>query len=127
MVAKLGVYPGKPNRSSLSTLLSRRVDVEWPWNRKTEQPLTERVRELESEMKSMQLEWEEMYDKFRRLLARISKRQEAVERAEAAVERDPEDPRQLPLPVGDRHAQLNAEILAQRGRRAIRPANTQQG
>jgi hypothetical protein len=56
----------------------------WPFRAKTEAKtdarLTERVEELEREFKSIEIEWSEWFDKYRRLYARIAKRVERDEK-----------------------------------------------
>ena len=42
-----------------------------------------RVEELERRLKSIEIEWDEWYDKYRRLYARIAKRVKAQEAAES--------------------------------------------
>jgi hypothetical protein len=46
---------------------------------KRERGLDERVEVLERRMKAIEVEWEEWYDKFRRVLMRISKRNERAQ------------------------------------------------
>lgn len=54
-------------------------------NQKDIRVLRERVDELETGMRKLDLEWSSTYDKFRSILARIAKREE---RLRAAVEAD---------------------------------------
>ena len=61
----------------------------WPFDRKpTEPALGERVAQLEKQVKALTLEWDEWYDKYRRLYARIAKRQERDEAVEAPQSRE---------------------------------------
>lgn len=96
----------------------------WPFRNRVDnhEDLTARLERLEREWKAREIEWEEWYDKFRRLYARIAKR---VERENTASTADG------PRPNGsyesaeassgiNRVQQLNAEILARRrGHRAV--------
>lgn len=88
--------------------------LDWLWRtRGPEVDLVETVERLERQVKTLRVEWEEWYDKLHRLYQRIAKRQKALESAESD---DP--PRAGPdgAPVNDRLAELNAGILARRGR-----------
>lgn len=49
----------------------------------TEKRLSERVADLEKRMDSVEMEWSEWFDKFRRLYARLAKRQEREEKTDA--------------------------------------------
>lgn len=90
--------------------------------------LQDRIMLLERQLKQLTLEWDEMYDKFRRLLARISKRHDALETAEKGGRiPDSTDPRQLPLGAGDRQAELNRMIREQRGRGALPQSGNGEG
>jgi hypothetical protein len=65
----------------------------WPFDRKqTEPALGERVAQLEKQVKALTLEWDEWYDKYRRLYARIAKRQERDEAVEPESREDAPEP-----------------------------------
>ena len=46
--------------------------------------LDERLSTVEREMKALKMEWEDTYDRLRRVVQRVAKRAEIVERAERA-------------------------------------------
>lgn len=59
---------------------------------KTDNSLEARVKELERELKSLRVEWDEWYDKYRRLYARLSKRVEAAQNDDSGNDRGGEAP-----------------------------------
>ncbi len=97
--------------------------MKWPWSvEKPSEDTNARLERLEREWKSMMIEWEEWYDKFRRLYARIAKR------AERATDADTVDGRSLngstesvEVPatsrLNDRQLAAQRAILARRGGR----------
>jgi len=77
--------------------------------------LEARTRKLETEQKQLGLEWEELYDKVRKAMARVSKRAERAEKLEPGP--DPE----LNGPEAPEGAEpfidpISKRILAMRGR-----------
>lgn len=61
----------------------------WPFRRKNPPPdLDERLLDLERTVKALQLEWEDTYDRLRRLMGRIAKR-EAIDGARKSREDAP--------------------------------------
>lgn len=49
--------------------------MQWPWSGPKPDPeLEQRVSRLEGRMKSIEVEWDEWFDKYRRLYARLAKR-----------------------------------------------------
>jgi len=63
----------------------------WPFSRRPRLSTDElqRLEALERRLKVIEADWDEWYDKFRRLYARLSKR---VERGESAVDDGPSGP-----------------------------------
>lgn len=55
----------------------------WPFRRKiAKSDTTSDPRSLESRMRALELDWEDTYERIRRVLQRLSKRAEVIERAE---------------------------------------------
>ncbi len=80
--------------------------------------LDEKLEKLKRDQANLELEWTNFYDKARRMLARVSKRAEVVEKAEAE-----ETPAAAPLlPIGgpntgrltDRQREIQQTILRRR-------------
>lgn len=94
--------------------------------RKRLEELEDRVRDLEQSNRALELEWETMYDKFRRVLATISKRAQREEEREAAA---PKTADSVTAVTGssDRTADLNEMILKQRRARAVPQGNARSG
>src|ERR1044072_763916 len=91
----------------------------------------ERLADVEQKMRTMEMDWEEMYDRFRRLLARISKRQERGTADQSAANGprivDSKDPKQLSIPVTDRVAELNRQIRENRRASALPASGSSTG
>jgi hypothetical protein len=109
--------------------------MRWFWMApKADRDLERRVEKLEDEWKKISMEWEEWFDKFRRLYARIAKRAEYVERAENPAD-GADVPRRTgssmpaspdsPISLDSRARSLNDAILARRGRRGNAVPNGQ--
>lgn len=97
------------------------------FGRRQETSLEERVEKLEREVEALDLEWSEMYDRFKRLLAGMAKRAERMEKAASGpVAAENKDPVQLPLPTEDRVSRLNREIREQRRSNAV-PQGAREG
>jgi len=75
--------------------------------------LADHVRSLQSAQKHLELEWEELYDKVRRQMARMSKRY-AVDAKENQPELDPEVNPELPEGPDPISARIHA--MRNRGR-----------
>lgn len=76
----------------------------------TEKQLGEAVREIE-------MEWNQWYDKFRLLAARVGGRLKKLETGpEGSRTPDSTDPAQLVMPDSDRAAELNRQIMERRSR-----------
>jgi shikimate kinase len=70
---------------------------------------------IEGQMKAIQLEWEDTYDRLRVLMQRIVNRaQRAEQQAEGDIAQDTESP--PPVGLSERAAAINAKILARRNR-----------
>jgi len=84
--------------------------------------LEERVQKLEREMHSLQLDWENAYDKLRQMMGRISKRAEQLhDAAESAGNLYPSDespsdglPEGVPRTLTARQTAVQRAILARR-------------
>ncbi len=70
-----------------------------------------RLEALERKIKALELEWDEMYDQFRRLYAKLSKRVERAKNDDHDSDREEEAP-----PPGARVTNPLALQLLQRGR-----------
>jgi hypothetical protein len=83
----------------------------------------ERMAQLESKLRALELDWEEVYEKIRRTMQRISKRAEFIEKAEARSEAPPEpmqngaDGAMSPATgrLSDRQRAIQTQILKRRG------------
>lgn len=87
----------------------------------TNRALRAELRQHHQEIEELKLEWEEWFDKFRRLYARLSRRveRENAEDATAAppVSREPSRDQQSPqLTLSERQQQINESILKRRTR-----------
>jgi hypothetical protein len=82
----------------------------WPFSRKPRLSTDEvqRLEALERRLKVIEADWDEWYDKFRRLYARLSKR---VERGEAPVEEAPDSLHPL-RSAAQRHQTTNPLAIA---------------
>ena len=79
--------------------------------------LEHRTRELETEHKHLALEWEELYDKVRKAMARVSKRAARAEQDGNGALSDPESlPPPEHVPFGS--DPISQKILARRGVRS---------
>jgi hypothetical protein len=64
----------------------------WPFPAKIEPKEPEKdPRSIESRMRALELDWEDTYERIRKVLQRISKRAEFVEKAEKRAEEDVEN------------------------------------
>lgn len=78
--------------------------------------LEERCAKLQREFHQLEIEWADTLDKVKRMMQRVAKRAEVVERAERE-ESDGEVPTVESGPVlSGRLAQINRQILARRNR-----------
>jgi len=86
--------------------------------------LDERLSTVEREMKALKMEWEDTYDRLRRVVQRVAKRAEIVERAERAQgEQETEGAEEntgLATPVVPGLDPISQKILARRHRLANR-------
>lgn len=67
---------------------------------RADMPLRERMAVIEREWREMQVEWLSMYDQFRSLYGRISRRQQREEQVTGAQAEAPINPRALALLKG---------------------------
>ncbi len=74
------------------------------------------VRQLQTANKHLELEWEELYDKVRRQMSRMSKRY-AVDAREKDEPSEPEST----AGAGDRMDSISAKILARRASNGAQP------
>lgn len=83
--------------------------------------LEERVETLERTCKQVRLEWDDAYERMIKLQQRITKRAQVVERAEAEEAEDEVEQSgtvdESALTMTPRQRTIQAQILAQRGRR----------
>jgi hypothetical protein len=98
----------------------------WPFKAKSA-PKAETIdpRSIESRMRALELDWEDTYERIRRVLQRISKRAEIIEKKEAAehpqmVENSPDSgfapgPPGLTARLSDRQKEVQRLILRRRG------------
>src|SRR6516164_8619700 len=64
----------------------------WPFPAKIHEKEPEKdPRSIESRMRALELDWEDTYERIRKVLQRISKRAEFVEKAEKRAEEDVEN------------------------------------
>lgn len=75
--------------------------------------LIERVEALERRWKSVELEWDDMFDRFRRLHAKLSKREKSEQAESGNGARMPQETRS----AGGRHRITNPAALALLGGR----------
>jgi hypothetical protein len=118
--------PSKKQRIEIGLTLSRGggivLGTMWPWDSKTSlKSIEEHLIRLETRMKSVEVEWEDAYEKIRRTLARINHRYGKVEAAEAAHKESVQQ--DLPLPgangqagrlLTERQKELQQQILRRR-------------
>jgi len=78
--------------------------------------LRKRVDELESSNKRLRLEWEELYDKVRHQMSRMSRRARASTQSEPTTPLDEQD-----TSPGDSLDPISRAIHKRRGMRAIKP------
>jgi phage shock protein A len=80
--------------------------------------LEERCEKLQRSFHALELEWADTLDKVKRMMQRIAKRAEVVEKAEEGSGQDETaDDGRTPLP--SRMQQINAAILARRNRGGV--------
>jgi hypothetical protein len=96
----------------------------WPFSAKSV-PSDEKSdpRPLESRMRALELDWEDTYERIRRVLQRISKRAEVIEKAEKSREGSDANPLEEPTPdagspimgrLSERQRSIQQQILKRR-------------
>jgi hypothetical protein len=87
----------------------------WPFKKDLDiSELQEVVSKLEREFQTLQLEWVNFYDKALRMMQRMAKRAETVERASSTFGGDFEVPSSSPFPLSPAQQRLQHQILARR-------------
>jgi len=92
----------------------------WPFSRRRGLSSDEllRIEALERRLKVIEADWDEWYDKFRRLYARLSKR---VERGEAPVGEAPTSPADARSGPNGHHTTNPLALALLRGSHAVLP------